>query len=235
VWFSASRAQTDLPYSSGSTGADGPLTFRTIPVGGRYAHALAYDAARNQTILFGGYNPNLISGGYLGDTWAFDGTNWTRLNPATSPSRRSAASMVYVPTISGGRILLFGGYDSNNQSLNDTWLWDGTTWTQLVTASSPGPRYNSAMAYDAEHNKVVLFSGTGGGTETWLFDGTTWTLPGVQNPPPAWDQHIATYDAERKKSGAGKLRRHMALGRSHLDEDHAHRPHSALRPRRNRL
>lgn len=198
AWFSTAQAQTDLPYSSGSTGADGPLTFRTIPVGGRYGHSLAFDAARNKTILFGGYNPNLTSGGHMNDTWAFDGTNWTQLNPPTSPPRRAWASMVYVPW-NGGRIVLFGGQDNSNQNLNDTWMWDGTTWTQVNTASSPGARFSAASAYDAERNKVMIFSGSGGGSETWLFDGTTWTLPGVQNPPPAWDQHIAAYDAERKK------------------------------------
>src|SRR4051812_34328963 len=82
AWFGDALAQTDLPYSSGSTGADGPLTFRTIPVNGRIGHAMAYDSARNQTIMFGGN----FNGAYLGDTWAFDGTNWTRLTPPASPS-----------------------------------------------------------------------------------------------------------------------------------------------------
>jgi hypothetical protein len=33
-------------------------------------------------------------------------------------------------------VVLFGGY--NGQYLGDTWTWDGSTWTQLSTTSSPG-------------------------------------------------------------------------------------------------
>src|SRR5215510_8526371 len=57
----------DLPYSSPSTGADGPLTFRSIPIDGRTAAAMAYDAERKQTVLFGGSIP-----GYANDTWVLD-------------------------------------------------------------------------------------------------------------------------------------------------------------------
>jgi len=173
AWFGAFGAQTDLPYSSGSTGADGPLTFRTIPVGGRYGHTLAYDSARGKTILFGGNN-----GSYLADTWSFDGTNWIRLSPTTSPPPRYLASMVYVPW-NGGRIILFGGQNQNGY-LSDTWSWDGTTWTQINTASSPSARASGAMAYDAERNKIMLFSGAGPGvgTEVWLLDGAVNPLIG---------------------------------------------------------
>jgi hypothetical protein len=45
----------DLPYSSGSTGVDGPLTFRTIP-NGRNSHSAVYDGERQEVVLFGGYN-----------------------------------------------------------------------------------------------------------------------------------------------------------------------------------
>jgi hypothetical protein len=195
---SAVCAQTDLPYSSGSTGVDGPLTFRTIPVGGRYGHSLAYDAVRKKTDLFGGYNPNVISGGYLGDTWTFDGTNWIQLNPTTTPSRRYGAKMLYAPW-NGGEVVLFGGITQNGQRSDETWIWNGTTWTQANPATKPSPRSTPAMAYDAARDKIVLFSGAAASNDTWLFDGTTWTLAASQVSPPSWDQHIAAYDAERKQ------------------------------------
>ena len=46
----------------------------------RSRHAMAYDNARQRTLLFGGYN-----GSVLGDTWDWDGRVWTRQAPATSP------------------------------------------------------------------------------------------------------------------------------------------------------
>ena len=40
-------------FNSGSTGADGALVFYTPPPG-RIFHAMAYDAARQRVVLFGG-------------------------------------------------------------------------------------------------------------------------------------------------------------------------------------
>jgi hypothetical protein len=42
---------------------------------------MAYDAARGQVVLFGGYDGS----GYLNDTWVWDGTNWVQKFPATVP------------------------------------------------------------------------------------------------------------------------------------------------------
>ncbi len=39
----------------------------------RMDHAMAYDSARGVTVLFGGFNDV-----FLGDTWEWDGTTWTR-------------------------------------------------------------------------------------------------------------------------------------------------------------
>src|SRR5436190_7157147 len=75
----------DLPYTSPSTGADGPLTFRSIPLDGRTASAMAYDGQRKQVVLFGGSIP-----GYANDTWVLDSASndWVKKSPATSPSGR---------------------------------------------------------------------------------------------------------------------------------------------------
>src|SRR5262245_7632548 len=42
----------DLPFNSTSTGADGALRFREIPVGGRTVHGMAYDPVRQEVVLF---------------------------------------------------------------------------------------------------------------------------------------------------------------------------------------
>src|SRR5882672_1673729 len=39
----------------------------------RNSHAMAYDAARGQDVLFGGSGAN---NGLLSDTWVWDGSNW---------------------------------------------------------------------------------------------------------------------------------------------------------------
>ena len=180
----------DLPFSSGSTGADGPLRFREIAPG-RNSHAMAYDPVRQQVVIFGGYNGNS-----LGDTWVFDGSNWIRRFPATSPVDRWAARMVW----DGARneLVLFGGTRSTGR-LNDTWTWNGTTWTQKSPTTSPAPRENFCMAYDAARQRVVLFGGANGGQETWLWNGTDWTAANPTNRPQPTDRSAMEYHAARQE------------------------------------
>ncbi|MFN2507284.1 MAG: kelch repeat-containing protein, partial [Chthoniobacterales bacterium] len=56
------------------------------------------------------------------------------------------------------RLLLFGGYGDNGE-MNDTWSWNGTTWTELHPATSPSPRTYPSMCADPAGNAVVLFGG----------------------------------------------------------------------------
>src|SRR5215208_2185692 len=88
VW--QAMALDDLPYTSPSTGGDGALTFREIPIG-RNSAAMAYDAVRQEMVLFGGN----INGGGLNDTWVLRGNNWIRLDPATKPVDRYGHRMVW--------------------------------------------------------------------------------------------------------------------------------------------
>jgi hypothetical protein len=95
---------------------------------GRYGVRMAYDA-RSQVVLFGGYDENT----YFGDTWTWDGTDWTKRTPAHSPSPRFGSGMAYDAARS--QVVLFGGYD-NVSLLGDTWTWDGTDWTKRTPSHS---------------------------------------------------------------------------------------------------
>jgi hypothetical protein len=93
----------------------------------------------------------------LGDTWTWDGTDWTEVTPAVSPSARSWAAMA--GTEDG--VVLFGGqglrgdtwvWDGTSWTQRDvpglrgdTWVWDGTSWTQR-DVPGPTPRSGAAMA-----------------------------------------------------------------------------------------
>lgn len=190
--LSALAIDPDLPFRSGSTGADGPLTFRQIVAGGRAYHGAAYDAVRRQLIAFGGY----VSQQPQSDTWAFDDIQWTRLLPASSPVQRYGHRLVW----DGARqeIILFGGHRGDIR-LNDTWTWNGTTWTQKNPASSPSPREHFGMTYDAARQRVVLFGGNNGADETWLWDGSNWTQANPARRPPAHSNHALAYDAARQQ------------------------------------
>jgi hypothetical protein len=56
----------------------------------RFGHAMAYDTARQEVVLFGGL---LASGAGNADTWVWNGTTWAQVFPATSPPSRDLAAM----------------------------------------------------------------------------------------------------------------------------------------------
>jgi hypothetical protein len=88
---------------------------------------MAYDTARTETALFGGYD-----GSFLGDTWTWDGSDWTERTPAHSPPARGYPGMAYAAA--PGQVVLFGG-GSDSGKLDDTWIWAGSDWTRQFTGS----------------------------------------------------------------------------------------------------
>jgi hypothetical protein len=114
---------------------------------------------------------------------------WIQLSPTNSPPARSYLAMTYDPV--SEKVIMFGGYDANtNTYLNDTWEFDGATWTQVMTNSPPPARTAAQMAYDSVSQKVVLYGGYNGTNylgDTWLWDGATsqWTQATPAHQPPA--------------------------------------------------
>ena len=81
--------------------------------------------------------------------------NWLLFNG--SPGARDQHVMAYDEK--RPQVVLFGGEDSNGKLLNDTWVWDGSSWTKETPAHSPSVRLAPAMAYDENHQLTVLFGG----------------------------------------------------------------------------
>jgi hypothetical protein len=137
----------------------------------------AFSPALNETILFGGYNG--VGGNFaLNDTWSFANNTWTELFPATFPSPRWGATLVYDPAIQA--LVTFGGRDAT-AFFNDTWEFNATGWHNVTPPVAPSPRYDYGMAYDAQLGAVVLFGGGIGnvpaGTFTnFTFYNDTWTF-----------------------------------------------------------
>ena len=85
-------------------------------------------------VLFGGF-----SGPPLGDTWTWDGKDWTQVMPTTPPDPREGCGIATV----GGHVVLLGGLDGAATFYDDTWFWDGMQWTSATTA---GPSYRGLAA-----------------------------------------------------------------------------------------
>ncbi|HUD66488.1 MAG TPA: kelch repeat-containing protein [Candidatus Sulfotelmatobacter sp.] len=149
---------------------------------------MAYDAATQTVLLFGGYSN--ATGQVFGDTWSWNGQakTWTQQHPTASPSARRAP--IAYDAIRG-KVVLFGGDDpSSGNAFGDTWTWDGRNWAQRTPAASPSQRGLASMAFDASVHKVVLFGGVTPGqycpnNDTWAWNGTNWTLVSPSAGPPS--------------------------------------------------
>ena len=57
------------------------------------------------------------------------------------------------------QVVLFGGLLASGGGGADTWVWNGTTWTQEFPAASPPARDLAAMTYDSVRHETILFGG----------------------------------------------------------------------------
>jgi hypothetical protein len=166
----------------------------------RVSAALAYDSIRGEYVLFGGrVKKSSTTSCTLGtvpvglptelfckDTWIFKNGNWARQAPATMPPNRELHAMAF--DAASGQVVMFGGVGSTASApLGDTWVWNGTTWKQIVTAHKPPARFLHTMAYDPINQRVVMFGGNGGVkilNDTWLWNGNDWLPAPAQATPP---------------------------------------------------
>jgi Dockerin type I domain/Galactose oxidase, central domain len=176
--------------------------------GVRYGAVMAYDSVGKAVILFGGLGFTAVgTTSYLSDTWSWKSHQWTQLSPTTSPPGRWSASMAEGAP-SG--LTLFGGYSdtgvprTQGSSYSDTWIWNGTNWSQSIV-SGPGARYAAAMSAYPTANGIVLVAGCcnnvgGFYTDTWTFDGSGWTQHSRVDAPSVRSGAAAASDVDRAQT-----------------------------------
>lgn len=174
-----------VPFALGLPAvAQGPYEWRlhtgTARPPARNQHVMAYDAARSQTLLFGGFN-----GGYLNDTWVFDASGWRRLTPAHNPVARARAAMAYDPVRE--RVVLIGG--AAGTVLSDVWEWDGIDWTQVSTAMF-GVDDHGAACFNPLVGGVFYSSGM----TNLVWNGTSWRSLTFFSPSVVYDTEMV-FDA----------------------------------------
>jgi len=166
---------------------------------------LAYDTLRQRAILFGGWEGTDQYGRPIAtnETWAWDGTCWTLLNPETTPPVYWSYEMVY--DIHRDRIVIFGGHGEFYYN-DDVWEFDGMNWKQVIPASFPPPwRSGHEMIYDSHRRRCVLFGGDDSTRppfgDTWEWDGYDWyeITPATDTPRPL-DESAMAYDLHRNCS-----------------------------------
>jgi Galactose oxidase, central domain len=154
--------------------------------------SIAYDRDRERIVLFGGYRRTAGVTERLGDTWEWDGEQWSEV-AVDGPTPRNSAAMTYDEL--RHRIVLFGGPGPSNE----TWEWDGRRWISVHVGAVPG-RFNPVMIYDIKRGTVVRFGGWTGKErvgDTWALSDGGWFLLNVSGPPPRNHAAIA-YDRRRR-------------------------------------
>jgi hypothetical protein len=132
----------------------------------RWQHRLAYDAAHDRVVMFGG----LLGGAVTSETWLWDGTTWQQALPTASPPARRLHTMAYDE--GRQRTVIYGGLGPS--ALTDTWEWDGANWASVPTPGLATSYLFPTSTYDRQSGRVVLVADT----QAWSFDGTSWTSAG---------------------------------------------------------
>jgi hypothetical protein len=97
-----------------------------------------------------------------------------------------------------GAVVLFGGITGDDESLGDTWLFDGNSW-RSVPGPAPSPRRYAAFAYDPDLKGCVLHGGSEddrgrrGFRDTWLFREHIWTCMASGFDTDTRDDHGMAY------------------------------------------
>lgn len=233
---------TDLPYTSPSTGIDGPLVIRgTLPTwhdnnvpcqvvydasrgylmaigrggenfpghgtliqfDGRWTSvasdreveqtSLVYDEARAEVLRFGGFVRDFNQ--YRDWLHAWRDGRWINLSSglAVRPAARANAVMAY--DAARQEVVMYGG--NARDGFTDTWVWNGTGWTEKSPATNPGVRRLPNMAFDAARGELVLFGGSNK-NDTWIWDGSEWTKKTPPTNPPSRTSSAMAYDPVRQ-------------------------------------
>jgi len=148
----------------------------------RSSAAMAYDAALEVVVLYGGRIQGHEEGSVGGDTWTWDGVDWTQIDVGPgAPGKREGPQLV----AAGNRVVLFGGRLYNQDYFGDAWTWGGKTWSRIDQGPRPPGRASPAVVWNPATSSLFVFGGSGlkpPGNNGALGDplGDAWSLTGAR-------------------------------------------------------
>lgn len=167
----------------------------------RESHAMAYDAARGEMVLFGGIVSN--GGTVSQETWVRSGGRWSRrlTGAPIAMGGRYGHAMSYDERAQ--RVTLYGGrLQGGGLAGAGMWEWDGAQWTTRSSALTPAARSNSAMVYSRAalgSGRSVLAGGVlssgAASADSWAWDGVTGEWQAIGALPNPLTAHTMAYDA----------------------------------------
>lgn len=168
--------------------------------------ASAYDTWRARWVSYGGC-PCTSQGCFTPTTLLFeyDGENWHPMPTSDFgqglPPALMHGAMVF--DADQGQTLLFGGELSGDAGVSDeTWLWNGTSWSRGLNTKSPAGRSKASMAYDTAGKRIILFGGRDPSgallSDTWEWKAGEWRQLTWPKAPEARSGHRLAYDAKQR-------------------------------------
>ncbi|MBN1903205.1 hypothetical protein JW926_17930 [Candidatus Sumerlaeota bacterium] len=119
---------------------------------------------------------------------------WFKLNPDALPPERAAFGMIY-DRISE-RPIIFGGFNSEGEALNDTWAFQGNEWVPIKSFTEPAARYFPTFTYNPNNDTGILVAGfteTDLLTDAWEYHDGNWRLL-TSMALPGRHSHAAAFD-----------------------------------------
>ena len=138
---------------------------------------------------------------FIADATVIDAVPWNPIVPspvATRPTRRQRSVMVY--DSADDDVVMFGGTDESFTDLNETWLWDGSEWTEASPIFSPAARTNHCMI-DSSFG-LLLFGGSvnyNNVNDLWTWNGSNWSPVVTPHSPEPLLEPACTFDSARNK------------------------------------
>ncbi|HLQ36896.1 MAG TPA: kelch repeat-containing protein, partial [Planctomycetota bacterium] len=138
--------------------------------------------------------------------WEWDGSHWIGLNSATSgPSLSGGDCSLAYDAVRLQLVLIQRSYRTYPGPM-DTWTWDGAAWALQNPTTSPPPRDQFTVTYDAGRQRVELFGGRPASpwntylNDLWEWDGSTWTQRTTPDVPGGRQSALAVYDPLRQRT-----------------------------------
>jgi hypothetical protein len=94
-----------------------------------FQQQMAYDSATKTVIMVLPTPHSALTADDTMDTWAWDGADWQRLQPAAAPPARDGFGLVYDSTRS--LVVFAGGWGFGGADQAGTWAFDGASWSSI--------------------------------------------------------------------------------------------------------
>ncbi len=130
---------------------------------------LATNWSTAEIVMFGGSTG--AASGVLGDTWTWNGFDWTQQTTATSPGLGGIRNGKMSHDRLRNRMVVFGGVRASGGFSASAWEYDGVDWTERLPTPTPQGRAGAGFCYVESMATNVLFGGYNGGffADTWTY------------------------------------------------------------------